>query len=961
MKGATSPSRRWRAYGYTLVTTAVVLVFAFGEWWTEKYISDRSRLASTTIEVAIVLIAALAVRPIHQRVEAAIEAAFTKRRREAREALARLQRELTSFNDKNQLLRRAIESVDHNMEAVSSAIYLRRDVYRVEASSFDGAVESVDLDDALAIRLRSTASPANPQTLNSSASGTLAFPMTVAGELVGFLALHPKHGEYEPEDVHALAAFAQAAGIALVAIEPQLRAQAVGVANNLPSGLPTLIGRDEELAEIKLLLDQSRLVTLTGAGGVGKTRTALHVASEMIRNPDGVWFVDLAPLDDASLVPSAIAEVFDVADEGGARRLIERIATALKAKHLLIVLDNCEHLVSAAAQAADYLLQNCPRVQILATSREPLGVPGEEPYRMPSLPVPPEGSTPDAQSAIQYGAVALFVARAHSAQRSFELTDGNAAIVADIVRRLDGIALAIELAAPRIKVLSVEQLTQRLDERFKLLSGGARTARPRHQTLRALIGWSYDLLNEDERKLLRRSSIFRGSWTLAAAEAVCGDELLPASSVLDLLEALVDKSLVAVQVEGDEQRYRLLESTRQFALERLDEAGERVTIAQRHCRYFAEVATAVGEAYWKTDSVAWIALARRDLENHRAAIAWGFGEGGDAVAAATIVGSFRWLWYATARVEGSALLARAAALTGPESPARMRGLLSLTAAVLNDSAQGALPAAEAASVFTINGDELGRAEALSFEGTALGRAGHLNEALAVFDSALHVARASGIARLTGWLLNMAAYWAGAAGDSARARSFFDEAAAILRDCDDQLQLARLQLHRAEFLFSLGDSVDALKQIHEAEAVFRARRADTGLCISLGNAAAYLLALHRFGEAWESAREALDLALRADNAMSGAFAIGHLAEVSAETGDVERAARLLGHVNEAYKETGSAREPTEQRGYDRTMQLVRAALEDDRISALLSEGAAMPREMAAVEAMSIPQPFATKSA
>jgi predicted ATPase len=939
----------------------VVLVFALGEWWTEKYIADRSRFASTAIELAIVLLATLAFRPIHQRAEAAIEAAFTRRRRQALEALSRLRAELTSFNDVPQLFRRLIEAVDHHGEAGGCAVYVRRDVYRAEASSYDEPAPSIGLDDALVIRMRSTAIPAKPRALRSAAPGTIAFPMTVAGELVGFLTVTAKRGDDDPETAAALAGLAEAAGLALVALQPQLRAPRVDVPNNLPAGLPPLIGRDEELAEIKALLEGSRLVTLTGAGGVGKTRTAVHVASEMLRNEDGIWFVDLAPLEDPALVPSAIAEVFDIADEGGARRLIDRIAAALKAKHVLIVLDNCEHLIDAAAEAVSYLLQTCPRVGVLATSREPLGVAGEEPYRMPSLPVPPEGEAQTAEGALQYGAVALFAARAHSAARTFELTDENAAAVAEIVRSLDGIALAIELAAPRIKVLSVEQLTQRLDERFKLLSGGSRTARPRHQTLRALIGWSYDLLSAAERRFLRRSAIFRGGWTLEAAETVCADPDEVAWNALDLVVALVDKSLIVVVDDGGERRYRLLESTRQFAAEQLDEAGEREEVAMSHCRYFADVAERAGEEYWLTDSDAWTARVRRDLENHRAAIGWGFAPGGETVPAASIVASLRWLWYATARREGHVLLERASAASLADAPQRVRARLGIASAVLDDRPRTAASAAEAAAALARGVDERDEVEALTLQGAALGRTGQLSESRAIFETAVEQARAARVPRLLGWVLSMVAYWIAACGDRAGARVIFDEAEAVLRACNDPWQLARLRLHRAEFLFGEGDLTGALAGVREAQSFFRERRSDSALCGALLNEAAYLLALKRLDEAWECAREGLELACRVENSIAAAWALGHLAELAAETGDVERAARLLGRTDAAYHETGSAREPTEQRGYDRALECIGTSLPQARIDALMAEGALMGPDAAVAEALAISKPRETQNA
>jgi predicted ATPase/class 3 adenylate cyclase len=727
--------------------------------------------------------------------------------------------------------------------------------------------------------------------------------------------------------------------------------------NNLPVHLTPLIGRDEELVEIKALVEQSRLVTLIGAGGIGKTRTALQVAADMLEGDgDGVWLVDLASRDDPMLVPSAIAEVFNVADEGGSLRLIERVGAALKAKRLLMLLDNCEHVISAAADAADRLLHVCPNIRILATSREPLGIAGEEPYRMPALPVPPEREDATAEWVLEYDAAALFVARAHSAQRSFVLTDENAAVVADIVRRLDGIALAIELAAPRVKVLSLQQLDQRLDERFKLLSAGSRTAQPRHQTLRALIGWSYDLLSEAERSLLRQSAIFRGSWTLEAAEVICVDERFAEREVLDIIAALVDKSLIVVEIVGEEQRYRLLESTRQFAADRLEEAGEREEVAARHCRYFADDAQRTSDEYWQIDSDNWTAQVRLDMENYRAAIAWGLSGDGDVEAAAAILAGLRGFWYAMARREGRRLLERSKLALTDDAPERTRGLLALTEARLNyASAQSATPAKGAVRALSGGSDEIARAEALALQGDALGRAGRLTEAVAPSEEALSAARATHTPRLIGWVLSRAAYWIGAAGDKARARALFDEAATLLRSCDDRWRLATLQWSRAEFLFGDGDHAGALECAREAEMILRERGAEGDLSIVLLNSAAYLLALGQFDDAWVAARESLKLALRTDVELYVAVAIGHIANLAAETGDRERAARLLGYADAVYERNGNAREPTEKRGYDRALEIIRATLSEDRVRALMAEGAAMEQEAAVSEAMAFPRP------
>jgi diguanylate cyclase (GGDEF)-like protein len=731
--------------------------------------------------------------------------------------------------------------------------------------------------------------------------------------------------------------------------------------HNLPRYLTEMIGREQDTDDVASMLHGAPLVSVVGPGGVGKTRLAVQVAQQLLdAYADGVWFVDLAPFDDPLLVPSAIAELFGVADEGGSRPLIERVGAALKEKQALIVLDNCEHLLAAAADATGHLLRACPQIQVLATSREPLGVPGERSYRMPALPVPPEGERMTAASVMQYGAAALFVSRAVAAQHTFVLTDENAGIVADVVRRLDGIALAIELAAPRIKVLSVAQLDRRLDERFKLLSGGSRASHPRQQTLLALIGWSYDLLDEPERSLLRQAAIFRGAWTLEAAEAICSDERFPDWEALDVLASLVDKSLVVVEGDGEEPRYRLLESTRQFAAERLLESGGREEVAARHCRFFAGLARRTNDdSYWLTDLDVWTAQVRREMENYRAAIAWGLAGAGDAEAAATIVASLRWLWYYTARSEGRLLLERAKAQLAEDASVRVLGHLALAEARLDSGSVQAVSAADAERL--LRGlDECGRAEALTRRGSALGRAGRLAESAAVFEEALIAARAAGRPRLMGWVLSLAAYWIAADGDRVKARAYFDESASLLRACNDRWRLAHLLATRAERLFADGDVASALAGAREAEAIYRERSpsAEANLAAVLRNAAAYLLALGRLDEAWIAAREGLELALRAGDALWVAIAIGHLANLAAENGDMPRAARLLGYVDAIYRKIGNTREPTEQRGADRTLALLRSALSEDRIAELKGESATLEQDAAVAEATEIARPPAS---
>jgi predicted ATPase len=286
----------------------------------------------------------------------------------------------------------------------------------------------------------------------------------------------------------------------------------------------SFIGRDKEIEEVKRLLETTRLLTVTGSGGAGKTRLGLQVASDLLDDTewDGIWFVELASLADPSLVPQAAASALGVREEPG-RPLIQTLTDYIQPRKILLILDNCEHLLDACAHFADTLLKSCPKLRILASSREGLGITGETTYRIPSLSVPDQKKSPTAESIAGFESVKLFVERSQSAQPGFSVTDQNAAAVSQLCVRLDGIPLALELAAARVKAMSVEQIASRLDDRFRLLTGGSRTALPRQQTLRAMIDWSYDLLSEKEKTLLNRLSVFAGGWTLEAAEKVCSD------------------------------------------------------------------------------------------------------------------------------------------------------------------------------------------------------------------------------------------------------------------------------------------------------------------------------------------------------------------------------------------------------------------------------------------------------
>jgi non-specific serine/threonine protein kinase len=407
--------------------------------------------------------------------------------------------------------------------------------------------------------------------------------------------------------------------------------------NNFPVQLTSFIGRENEIAEVKQELETHRLVTLTGSGGTGKTRLSLQVAADLLERFDhGVWFVELAPLTDPDLIPQTILSTIGVQEQQG-KTPLDVLKEYLHEKQALILLDNCEHLISASAKAANDLLNAAPKLKILASSREALGVKGEVSYPVPSLSLPDMKYLPALEQLSQYEAVRLFIDRALLVAPHFVVDKDNAPHIAQICHRLDGIPLAIELAAARIKMLSVDQISKRLDDRFRLLTGGARTALPRQQTLRALIDWSYDILSDHERLLLCRLSVFAGGWTLEAAEEVCvgqdavlsGKALskddLSSYDILDLLTQLVNKSLVVVIVDGSpngETRYRMLETIRQYAREKHLEAGGSETIRDKHLAYFVKLAEQAEPELYYSNQVFWLNRLDDEMDNFRMALEW---------------------------------------------------------------------------------------------------------------------------------------------------------------------------------------------------------------------------------------------------------------------------------------------------------------------------------------------------
>lgn len=458
--------------------------------------------------------------------------------------------------------------------------------------------------------------------------------------------------------------------------------------NNLPIQLTSFIGREREMAEAKERLAAARLLTLIGSGGTGKTRLALQLGAELLPSfADGVWLVEMAALTDPSLISQTIADVFDLRQQPGTS-LTEVLVDHLRAKNLLLIMDNCEHLVEACAELAGQLLCACGHIQLIVSSREVLGISGEMVYRIPSLSLPGlEQGTSAALANCE--SVKLFAERARAVNPKFALSDQNAPFVAQVCQRLDGIPLALELAAARAAVFSVEQIAARLDNRFQLLVGGSRTALPRHQTLRALIDWSYDLLSDDEQALIRRLSVFAGGWTLEAAES-----LVSSHDVLTLLAQLVNKSLVLFDEEDGKPRYRMLETVRQYARDKLLEMGESEEARSAHLDFFYQLVETGGPKMEWLQDLDWVWRVEAENDNLRAALEWALEKNVEAAMHMVWHLSIVW-WLRGYEAEGRrwATLALARADTLPESDGdndrswqqRLRAYVYHTLAVLASS------------------------------------------------------------------------------------------------------------------------------------------------------------------------------------------------------------------------------------------------------------------------------------
>jgi predicted ATPase/class 3 adenylate cyclase len=674
--------------------------------------------------------------------------------------------------------------------------------------------------------------------------------------------------------------------------------------NNLPRQLTSFIGREGEIPEVKRLLSTRSLVTLTGSGGCGKTRLALEVAAELIdAYADGVWLVELATLSEPDLVLQTVAAALGLREVRGRARLAT-LLDYLRLRELLLVLDNCEHLVAACAELAEASLRSCPRLKILATSREPLGVSGETVWRVPSLSIPEREHVPPVERLMQYEAIRLFVERVAAVEPAFTLTPQNAAVVCGVCRRLDGIPLAIELAAARMRALSLAQIAARLDASFGLLTGGARTALPRQQTLRGALDWSYDLLLQNERVLLRRLSVFVGGWTLEAAETVCVGGGVEAKDILDLLTQLVFKSLVLMEPQEGQARYRVLEAVRQYGRDRLEERGEAANLRKRHLEWYLRLAERAERELVGADQSAWFERLEAEHDNLRAALEWSKFEESDGDAGIRLAGALWRFWDAHGHLnEGRKWL------------------------------EAMLPRSQSASPSV-------QAKALAGAGFLAWRQADYDGSIRLCTMSLALFQELGDLLGTGQVLYVLGMAAEGQGDFERAKRLLLESLAVCRKAGDKRRMAVSLNSIGEVARCQSDFAAARASYEESLALRREVGDKRGVGIALCNLGHVALHQADYEDAARFFGEALGLVWELKYKLGIAENLAGLGAVAAAEGHHAPAARLLGAATNLLNVLGAPLQPPDQAEYERSVAAARAGLSEAAFAEAWAEGKAM---------------------
>lgn len=724
---------------------------------------------------------------------------------------------------------------------------------------------------------------------------------------------------------------------------PRLRTENAAPAN-LPTQLSTFIGREQEITNIRALLKRSRLVTLTGAGGSGKTRLAIEVATQVLDQfSEGVWLLDFAPLREAGLIEQAIASVLGVLGE--AHRSIEQtLLDYLRPRSLLLIFDNCEHLVERCAHVADVLLQACPQLQILATSREALGIPGESQYTVPTLTLPDADAELSPESLKQSEAARVFLDRATMARPAFDLDTTNLFSVARICRRLDGMPLAIELAAARVKSLNPQQIADRLNDRFELLSAGNRAALPRHQTLRATIDWSYNLLTDRERVVFARLSVFAGSWSLEAATDVCRLEDASGPDALSILLNLVDKSLVNVEEQDGQPRYRFLETIREYALEKLVDSGDEPRVRTRFLEYLTALADRAEANYRGPEQLSWFRLMERERDNFRAALDYSL-HSNEALSALRLVGSAFWLWFFRGPwSEGEAAVQAILDRTPDEATVpRSRALMALGLLRFEQSHHAAAqaPLEQSLAIWRSLGEKWWCALVLAFLGRTV-QAEDAKRGIELVQQSLELA----LETEENWIIALALWnWGETAlnqMDLAAARNALEKSLKLSEVLGDKML-------RKEVLRSLGDLTMVEEDYARAVVLYEQSLMlvrELGDTISIARLHYNLgRASQLAGDNEQAARHFMDMVFwsrRLGKKASLVAALAGLAVVASARGEARRAVQLFSATQVNYTRLGLSLStiPDQLAWYERHLESARSALGQAESGAAWAQGQAL---------------------
>jgi predicted ATPase/class 3 adenylate cyclase len=726
--------------------------------------------------------------------------------------------------------------------------------------------------------------------------------------------------------------------------------------HNLPEQLTSFIGRESEIAEARKLLSSARILTFIGPGGTGKTRLCLQVAEEQISEfKDGVWLIELAPVTDATYVLSTIASTFHLRELHGVR-LIDTLTDYLRGKQSLLVLDNCEHLIETCARLSDHFLHACPKLKIITSSREALGIAGETVYRVPSLSLPQDAdSLQDAgtltQDLMRYEATRLFTERAIKANPGFTLTDHNAQSVSQICERLDGIPLAIELAAARVTLFTPQQIAERLDDRFKLLTGGSRTALPRQQTLRALIDWSYLALNETEQDVLRSLAVFSGGWTFDAAEALVGE-----IEAMDGLTGLVNKSLVNVEEKEGESRYRYLETLRQYAMEKLLESGRAVEVRSRHLAYFLSYARRAQEHFDTAQRRLWLDRLELEHDNIRSALGWGLENDPTSALQMVYLLSVFWLsrGYLTEGCNWSqAAISRAEALTADDANMDQMRAEAYTALALlsvnrGDHQTGQSAARQAIALARDLDDKLTLIHALNFLGFS---SAFLGDGTLAFDS-LHesedICRNVGNKEELANVLQALAYVTlEIEGPKAveQLQSYMEESLALSQGSLDPEAAVRTEGILARLALYRGDHAEARRHADLMLDLHREMGDQLSVTGHQSGMAHIARQMGNYKEALALYRETLPDWQKIGHRGAVAHQLECMAFIAKAQEQGERAVKLMSAAEALRELSNSPRTPQEGIEYDRELAVLRTGMDEKTFHLFWAEGQSMNMDQA----------------